>query len=233
MITFFAALPAATGEYELGEDAAHHATVRRIAAGEAVNVIDGRGGRRTGTIASVSKKKLLVRIEKADQDPRPAEIHLFVPVADKDRTLWLAEKAAELQATSWTPVMYQRSKSVSPRGEGEGFIEKVRSRMTGALEQSGGSWLPELRPMIEPDAMGTAGKQVGVVLDPAGDPLAGHSCLISGLSIAVGPEGGFEPAEITMLRDSGWRAASIGATTLRFETAAIAALAIARAWLAR
>jgi 16S rRNA U1498 N3-methylase RsmE len=36
-----------------------------------------------------------------------------------------------------------------------------------------------------------------------------------------------------MLRDSGWRAASIGATTLRFETAAIAALAIARAWLAR
>ena len=41
-------------------------------------------------------------------------------------------------------------RSVSPRGEGPAFGEKVRARMLSALEQSGGAWLPTILPDAAP-----------------------------------------------------------------------------------
>jgi hypothetical protein len=75
---------------------------------------------------------------------RPTPIHFRAPVADRERMLWLAEKATELGVATWQAVRFRRSASVSPRGEGAAFHEKVRARMVSALEQSGGAWLPEL-----------------------------------------------------------------------------------------
>lgn len=233
MITFFAQAPLAPGDFTLDEAAAHHASVRRLRVGDEVSITDGLGFRRTGRVAELSKKALTVTIEKVEQVPQPPPIHLFVPVADRDRMLWLAEKATELQVTSWTPVMYQRSKSVTPRGEGEAFDKKIRARMISALEQSHGTWLPEILPMNEVTHVRTIERLPAVVLDRGGAPLGSHRGVVAGMSIAVGPEGGFEPDEIEFLRSAGWSVASLGNTTLRFETAAIAALAIARDRLER
>jgi 16S rRNA (uracil1498-N3)-methyltransferase len=49
------------------------------------------------------------------------------------------------------------------------------------------------------------------------------------LTLAVGPEGGWTPEELKLFAESHWLFASLGETILRAETAAIAALAIARA----
>ena len=49
------------------------------------------------------------------------------------------------------------------------------------------------------------------------------------LTLAIGPEGGWTEDELRLFADSYWIAASLGSTILRAETAAIAALAIARA----
>jgi 16S rRNA (uracil1498-N3)-methyltransferase len=52
---------------------------------------------------------------------------------------------------------------------------------------------------------------------------------VKALALAVGPEGGWTPDELHLFQRSLWIAASLGDTILRTETAAIAALAIARA----
>ena len=52
-------------------------------------------------------------------------------------------------------------------------------------------------------------------------------------AVAIGPEGGFEAEERDAFAAAEWRAASLGATTLRFETAGVAAAAIVRAAQAR
>jgi 16S rRNA (uracil1498-N3)-methyltransferase len=54
---------------------------------------------------------------------------------------------------------------------------------------------------------------------------------ITSLALAVGPEGGWTADEVRLFQQSQWLAASLGETVLRAETAAIAALAIARAEL--
>ena len=46
------------------------------------------------------------------------------------------------------------------------------------------------------------------------------------LAIVVGPEGGFEPAEIEELRALGAETATLGPRILRCETAPLAALAV-------
>ena len=60
--------------------------------------------------------------------------------------------------------------------------------------------------------------------------LSEHDDLQS-LALAIGPEGGWTADELQIFERSNWIAASLGDTILRAETAAIAALAVARAKL--
>ena len=142
--TFYADEVLAAGRrIELGEAPAHHARVRRIEVGEAIRVTNGRGAIGTGTLERLTRDLAVVSVEEVAERPRPPHLRLFVPVADRDRMLWLAEKSAEIGVTAWQPVIFRRSASVSPRGEGEAFMRKARARMIAAIEQSNGAWLPE------------------------------------------------------------------------------------------
>jgi 16S rRNA (uracil1498-N3)-methyltransferase len=220
------------GIARLGEDAAHHMRVRRLAVGDRVYVANGAGVQATGAIARIGKKDADVSLDDVRQSDRAPAVHVIVPVADRDRMLWCAEKCAELGATSWRPVLFHRSRSVSPRGEGPAFAARVHGRMTSALIQSHAPWMPDVvrdASLAEATAgLPPAGSRL--VLDVSGAPIALERFVVP-VTIAVGPEGGLEPAELEQLRDTSFRRVSLGANVLRFETAVVAALAIARAAL--
>lgn len=232
--TFFSAEPIAVGgTAALDEDAAHHARVRRLDVGHRVRLLDGAGTTAWGTLVRLAKGHMHVAVESAETSEPPPAVHMLVPVADRDRMLWLAEKCAELGAASWRPVMWRRSKSVSPRGEGMTFQAKVRARMINALEQSGSAWLPAIYPEATVErAIAAAPRGAHCLLDGRGDSMPSTE-MIAPLCIAVGPEGGIDPDEREVLVNAGWLPVAIGRSTLRFETAGIAALAIARAALDR
>jgi 16S rRNA (uracil1498-N3)-methyltransferase len=106
------------------------------------------------------------------------------------------------------------------------------------VKQSGGAWLPEIAPLRtvaayveeiprdEPPHVGAARAR----LEGSGDPLREVLASWQGVgtaSLAVGPEGGWSPSEAALFDGAGFRRASLGARVLRFETAAIAGLAVA------
>ena len=219
---------------ELDSDAAHHAVVKRLAVGDFVRLSSGDGSRANGEIAELSKRRLIVQVadEAIDESPAPPRVELWAPVGDRDRMLMLAEKCVELGASVWRPIVYNRSRSVTPRGEGDAFREKVRLRQVNALEQCGGAWLPEMLPETTLDAalaeVGTAGRG-SLLLDVDGESLGNVvQTLELPVRIAMGPEGGLEESEREKFIRAGWRPVSLGANVLRFETAGIAALAIVR-----
>ncbi len=219
-----------TGEVVLEGDPLEHARARRLESGDGVRLADGRGRVADGAIAEVGKRQLVVTIGRVTETPKPLELAVLVPVADKDRMLFAAEKSVELQVTSWRPVRFARSRSVASRGEGPRFAERVRARMRAALEQSGGAWLPDIH---EDDDVESALAAIPddwsrIVLDAGGVPLP--SCVRNAATgYAVGPEGGFEPRELELLERRGWSPASLAAATLRFETAIVAGAAVIRA----
>jgi 16S rRNA (uracil1498-N3)-methyltransferase len=216
----------------LAGDSAHHLRVVRASVGDVVALRDGAGGAALGTLVRLAKGSAVVDVDAVETvDPLPP-VHLLAPVADRERMLWVAEKATELGLTSWRPILWRRSRSVSPRGEGPMFQQKLRGRMTAALLQSQGAWLPETFPDATVErAVAAAPEGTRILLDAAGDPLLSHN-LTAPVSIAVGPEGGVEPKERDCFVAGGFVLASLGPTRLRFETAAISALAVARAAIA-
>jgi 16S rRNA (uracil1498-N3)-methyltransferase len=217
------------GTVTLSDDAAHHIRVARVAVGESVALRDGAGKAAVGTLVKASRSSALVDVIEISEIPRAAPIHLLTPVADRDRTLWLAEKTAELGVTSWRPVIWRRSKSVSPRGEGPTFQAKVRSRMTSALIQSGGGWLPDMFPEATVErAIAAAPLGTRILLAKDGEPIAGVP-MRAPITIALGPEGGMEQAERDLFIGAAFLPVKVGMSTLRFETAGVVAVAIAAA----
>ena len=229
----------------LGEDEAHHIRVRRLEIGERVGLLDGQGTRGAGVIVRLAKRHAAVQVERAVVlEPAPP-VHLLLPIADRDRMLWLAEKATELALTSWRPVNWKRSRSVSPRGEGTTFQQRVAARMASALGQSQGAWLPSAFPdatveraiAAAPDGLRLALDAHGMSALQAIDDALGTATprgralppQLPEIILAVGPEGGFAGDELAMLVDAGFVRASLGPRILRFETAAVSALSIARA----
>ncbi len=230
--TFVTDQPLAVGTpMVLDEDAAHHMRVRRLEPGEPIALRDGVGHSGDGRLVRLAKSQATVELLSVVAHPPPPPVHLLVPVADRDRMLWLAEKAVELGIASWRPVLYRRSRSVGSRGEGRAFEQKVRARMRSALAQSEAAWLPTLhadatldealaavppgaRLVGDPDGSGALDAPV-----PAGEPV----------TVAVGPEGGFEPDELESLRADGFHPVALPGNILRFETAAVLAAAFARA----
>jgi 16S rRNA (uracil1498-N3)-methyltransferase len=230
VLTLFTHEPFIAGaRLRLDDDAARHARARRVRAGETVRLVDGAGSVAAGVIESIETNGVEIHVEGVTRVDRPRALEVLIPVADRDRMLFAAEKCVELQITAWWPVHFARSKSVGTRGEGQKFRDKVAARMRSALEQSGGAWLPE---MHEESDAATAFAAIGIqrrfIMDAGGEPF--HDRRFDGdVAIAVGPEGGFESTEVEQAASNGWMTVSLGTTTLRFETAVIAAAAVVRA----
>ncbi len=232
--TFFVADDALLGgtTVTLGVENARHLTVRRMAPGDAMQLINGGGWIATATLIRLVRDVATAQIESVHAVAPLPPLHLLAPIADRDRMLWLAEKSAELALTSWRPVLWKRSRSVKPRGEGPTFTAKIRARMAHALEQSGGAWLPALYPDATCErAIAGAPEGTRLVLDAGGESILSVRPATAPATLAVGPEGGFDASELEMLERAGFRRVRLEGNTLRFETAAIAGMAVLRAAL--
>lgn len=233
--TFYADQPlAAGGRVDLGDAAAQHARVRRVQVGDSVRVTNGRGSVAEGSLERLTKGAASVTVESLRAIAAPPRLRLFVPVADRERMLWLAEKSAELAVTEWQPVLFQRSLSVTPRGQGDAFTRKARARMVGALEQSGGGWLPEICAELSLEEALVRAEHAEAerfFLERGGRSLVNTRPRAA--DAMVGPEGGVEDDERMLIVDRhGWLPVSVGETTLRFETAGVIAAGLLRGLLA-
>lgn len=232
------------GSITLSDEEWNHIRALRLNAGAGVALRDGAGNGAEGILVRIAKNAAIVEISATQSFPQLPPVHLLAPIADRERMLMLAEKATELGVTSWRPVLWKRSRSVSPRGEGPTFQQKLKARMTSALLQSRGGWLPELFPEATVDrAIAASPPGTRLLLDS--DELEGSDSAVppavsltsleirSPVVIALGPEGGVEPAERDQFLAAGFQRASLGPYVLRFETAGVAALAMVRSILGK
>ena len=236
LATFFADEQLVPGaSLTLPDEVARHIQVRRLREGDTIRLTNGRGAIADANLERLPRNEAVVAIGDVTDVPRPPHLGLFVPVADRERMLWLAEKSAELAVTSWQPVLYQRSASVSPRGEGEKFEQKVLARMIGAIEQSGGAWLPDIErelPLEGALVRCADTDRAHFLLERGGRPLVDQRP--GAANLLLGPEGGIEPSERALIVDEyGWLPASLAETTLRFETAGVVAAGVLRALMTR
>lgn len=231
------------GSVRLDASEAGHVRALRVREGTDVHLVDGVGGRWRARVAEVGRATVRCEVLAEDPAPAPLPVVLAFGVAAKDRTLWMVEKAVELGALLLQPVEFRRSRSVADAGRSTGFWRKAGRRAESALKQCGAARLPALEPVRDlHDVLGRGcrptpgGAQADggpdVLLSqeaerPLGSVLAERWRADRTLRLLLGPEGGLETEEREACREAGFVPASLGRRTLRFETAAVAALAVA------
>ena len=224
-VTVYARGPfVAGGLIILDEEEANHVRVRRVADGETIRLVDAKGGIATARLAKEGQL-LAARMVATTQVPAPPATEVWVGAGDKDRFLSMVEKATELGATKVVPLLTERSQQVATRFQAV-HVEKAARRAREAIKQCGGSWAPQVvAPVPLAEALRMAGKAVRLLADPDGGPMpaARES---DAVQWAIGPEGAFTEAEIAVLVGGGFRPVTLGRGILRFDTAAVAALAL-------
>ena len=217
---------------------AHHLVhVMRAAEGTPVAVFDGRGREAEAVVRIGSDGRPQLAIRKIRTAARPAfEITLIIALPKGNRADLIFEKATELGAARIIPLISSR---VVVRLKGTQAVKKAerwRRICESAAKQCGTPWLPEVEEVQNFDRMLSGLDRFDAVLmgslEANAKPLKSvirrlrHDA-VNSLALLIGPEGDFSPEETAAALAAGVLPASFGELTLRAETAAIYALAIA------
>ena len=226
------ALPGPGESVRLPADEAAHARARRLSAGSEVVLIDGTGREAAARVLRVGRGGVELRVEEVAQEQGGLDaspLHLLVAAVRAERLGWIAEKAAELGAARLTVVATERTQAFRAR---DGVLARLERLARASAKQAGASRFTTVAgPTPLSDAL-HACEGTRLLLDPAGEPFP-ERLGATAVSILVGPEGGLTDGERAAAREAGWLTVALPAGIVRAETAAIAALVLARAALTR
>ncbi|HEY8242217.1 MAG TPA: 16S rRNA (uracil(1498)-N(3))-methyltransferase [Casimicrobiaceae bacterium] len=227
-------IPLAAGaSLALPREASHHALrVLRLRDGDAVTLFDGRGGEWHGVIASGGRRgeDAIVAIERFDAVEResPLAVKLAMSTLATDAMDYAVRKAVELGCASVAPVVAARSQGASHRGT---RVEHWRRIAIAACEQCGRNRIPPIDAPVTLAAWLDArdAGRPGIVFAPGAGATLASLAPTPALDVLVGPEGGFDAAELAAAKLAGLTAVSLGPRVLKAETAAVAALSALQA----
>lgn len=225
MPRFFCTEPIQPGaRFALDARVAQHVRVLRLREGEAIVLFDGRGGEVPATLEKIDKREAVVatsaHVAVERESPRP--VTLYAALIANDRMDWMIQKATELGVAAIQPMLSERSQRIP--GDVDKRVEHWCGVAIAACEQCGRNRIPEIHaPIVLADAVAKTQPHSTILLDADGD--ATLTAIESSCAVFVGPEGGFSPQELNLLREHCTSKLRVGFTVLRAETAAIAALA--------
>jgi 16S rRNA (uracil1498-N3)-methyltransferase len=231
----------------VGAQAEHMARVLRAQPGMEADVVAG-GHVFHAQVAAVARDEVRFNlIAELEADPA-LPVTLVMAVYKFDAMEWAIEKATELGVAAMAPVIARRTEKhlaeAAPKR-----AERWRRIAHEAAQQSRRSDVPiifdptplaaRVRAAAEA-ARDDAGATLIVLAEQERTTTLRHAikeALVAAgtetptLELAVGPEGGWTPAEEALFDANGWRAVSLGPRILRAETAVIAALAVVASYL--
>lgn len=209
------------------EEAAHAVRVLRLAEGDEIFVMDGKGMYYAAIIDEASKKHCRYHITQFLPQQKQWEGHLHLamgPTKNMDRTEWLAEKATEIGFDELTFLDCQFSERHVIKDE---RIDKI---LVSAMKQSHKPTLPVLNSMTAFDRF--------ISQEHTGQKYICH-CYSDDLPllkdklneqpnadaiVMIGPEGDFSIEEVKRAEAAGFVSVSLGKSRLRTETAALVAV---------
>jgi 16S rRNA (uracil1498-N3)-methyltransferase len=211
-----------------GGHADHLTRVLRARLGQEFDIATPDGVRR-GQITRLDQDR--VEFELGEPVPSVAfpSLTLALSIFKFDRMEWAIEKCTELGVGRMVPVIARRTEARLAAAAAT-RVERWQRIARQASEQSRRPRPPEISlPVHLKEAVALPGRPRVVLAEPQAD--ARLADVLDGersgeIVLAIGPEGGWTDSELAAFRAAGWTLASLGATILRAETAAIAATAV-------
>ena len=235
----------------LPDAAARHVQVLRHQPGDEITLFNGEGGQWSARVTAMGKSTVDVQVlaHEAEERELARPVHLWVGLTANERMDWLIEKATELGVASITPVMAERSVLKLKGDRAQKRLDHWRGVAQAACEQCGRNRVPlmfdaaSLADLLKMPADATPAHAARrAVLSLAADrqafapwlaqvyqaspaPTGDGQAVPQPVLFLSGPEGGLTANEDALARAHGFSPVSLGARTLRAETAPLAVLA--------
>lgn len=216
-----------------GEASHYLRQVLRLRKGMALVVFDGLGMEAPALIEGFGRDETHLRLGApvARSLESPLKIHLALGLSRAERMDLSLQKAVELGVQEMTPLITEFGVVRLDEDKRKTRAQHWARILQSACEQSGRNHLPTLYPpedlldWLRQERRGEA----ALLLDPRGtERLKAQPAPKGGLTLLIGPEGGFSEAERTAAIDRGFTPIRFGPRTLRTETAVIAAISAAQ-----
>ena len=217
------------------EESRHCAKVLRHTAGDIINVIDGSGTLYTCKIMECGKQ-VVCSVEQMQENFGTHNYHLTMavcPTKNIDRYEWFLEKATEMGLDAVVPVIGEHSerKIIKPERLEKILVSAAKQSLKGAIPQlheaiTVKQFIKDSTSLPGIKLIGYCGEQEKISLAQAvKEAYADAAGNIPYITILIGPEGDFSPAELDAATAAGFKPLTLGESRLRTETAAIASVA--------
>ena len=222
-----------------GEQAAHLSRVLRAQPGQIFDVV-AAGFLHRAEVISVSPDRVDFVLHEELEADSALPLHLYLAVFKFDHFEWAVEKATELGVAQLTPILARRSEKHLVQASSR-RVERWRRIAHEASQQSRRTTVPAIAdPTPLKAALAADTSSARILLSETEQDLSLSQALgqpsqsaTSLHALAVGPEGGWTPEEMSLFTEHHWTHVTLGPRILRAETAAIAAIAIAGTFLGR
>ena len=194
----------------------------QLKAGDTLKVGVRDGQRYLTEVQSITAQQIMLRPIQAESVPNKVPVHLILALPRPKVLRRMIMDAVTLGVERISLIhSYRVDKSYwqSP------FLQQLDDYVTLGLEQAGDTIVPEIqlykrfKPFVE-DVLPTliTEQRPAYVAHPYAEQSMPHA-IAHGCNLIVGPEGGFIPYEIELLKKNGCQAMSLGNRILRTETA--------------
>lgn len=213
----------------LDKETSHYLTgVLRLNEGEKIIFFNGEGGEYLATLIA-DKKRSQAKILTFNNVSResPVGLHLGQGLARGDRMDFVIQKATELGVQSITPLLCTQSGVKLPSDRADKRLQHWQNIAQSACEQSGRTKLPLIHPPMSVKAWA---QQTFDGISLYGDTQQGSPLNTvtrnANYRLAIGPESGWDPAEVMSFQTAHFVPFTLGPRILRTETAGLVALGL-------
>lgn len=221
----------------MGSDVNHIRNVLRLESGDWVVACDGAGKDYVSRIRSVSPDRVILQVEKIQDTGTelPVKITLFQGLPKKDKMEFIIQKAVELGVYEIVPVMMKRCVTrLNDEKKIQKKLERWQSIAEAAAKQCDRGMIPTVHAPVTMDQAFDIARGIEYNMIPyelqdgieASRKIVAESCKHDTVGIFIGPEGGFEAAEVERAVSEQIHPLTLGKRILRTETAGMALLSV-------
>ena len=222
-----------------GDEASHLIRVLRLGVGAEIDAFDGRGSMYRAAVSALTRDVVsLTILGSVAPAPEPAiRVTVAMGVLKSDKMDSVVRDVTMMGAAVVQPIVSMRSETTLATLAKAHRAERWQRIAVSSVKQCGRAVVPGIPlPLNLSDWLGRAAPDATLALV---EPSAGGGRVLSELprrdvvNLLVGPEGGWTPEELSLMEEAGVTSVSLGARTLRAETAPLVALAaVFEAWRA-
>jgi 16S rRNA (uracil1498-N3)-methyltransferase len=219
------------------EEAEHATRVLRLGSGDMVRVFDGGGLEFVARIEHASRQTVTVRaVEQIEAAAETAvRLTLAQSILKPSRMETAVRDAAMLGVAAIQPLVAARTVVPAEAARSAAVRDRWRRIALASIKQCGRAVLPEVREPIDVERLIDIDQsEIGLVLVEPAAHVEGAADVRrladrprpSTVTLVIGPEGGWAPAEVDQLIRAGYLATTLGRRTFRAEAVAVAAVAV-------